>query len=375
MSIRAIVCFGLASVLAIGCTDLECDPEAMEVDGRCVCRAGFMPVGDRCESTTDTGMTDGGPDTGDTDAGTDAPMACGGACTGAMPHCDTDTDTCVACLDDSHCDEMAPVCSAGGVCGPCTGPADCAAYPDTPVCGDSGAVDGTCVGCAGDSDCTDADAGKCDTSTNTCVPCDDSDQCTEDGAGVCDMSGESGLCVECNADDETACGDNVCDVAAMTCTETPAEMTGLCGECVSDRQCSPGRVCVPMTYTDLDTPETSVGNFCLWREDADAPVGAPGGSCPSVRPYFPTVEAVTVSGETVDVCSLAVSTCPALEDFRMTPCTTPGVSDATCGTGLGDGLCRNVSGDTNRCTVRCDSDDDCRSTTCNTGESPPYCNF
>ncbi len=206
-------------------------------------------------------------------------------------------------------------------------------------------------------------------------PGDESDQCTEDGAGICDMSGESGLCVECNADDETACGDNVCDVAAMTCTETPAEMTGLCGECVSDRQCSPGRVCVPMTYTDLDTPETSVGNFCLWREDADAPVGAPGGSCPSVRPYFPTVEAVTVSGETVDVCSLAVSTCPALEDFRMTPCTTPGVSDATCGTGLGDGLCRNVSGDTNRCTVRCDSDDDCRSTTCNTGESPPYCNF
>ncbi len=77
MSIRAIVCFGLASVLAIGCTDLECDPEAMEVDGMCVCRAGFMPVGDRCESTTDTGMTDGGPDTGDTDAGTDAGTAAG----------------------------------------------------------------------------------------------------------------------------------------------------------------------------------------------------------------------------------------------------------------------------------------------------------
>ncbi len=362
MAMRTIGLISILGVLA-GCTSLECDP-------------GFHVEGDACvpDVAPDTGMSDSGPDTGETDdAGTDAPMACGGACMGGTPHCDT--DTCVACLDNTHCDESAPVCGTGGVCGPCTGPTDCSAYPDTPVCGDSGAVDGTCVGCAGDSDCANADAGKCDTATNTCVPCDDSDQCTEDGAGVCDMSGESGLCVECNADDETACGDNVCDVTAMTCTETPAEMTGLCGECVSDRQCSPGRVCVPMTYMDLDTPETSIGNFCLWREDADAPVGAPAGSCPGVPPYFRSTEVTSLSGETVDVCTLRASTCPALADYSTTSCATPGDSDDTCGAGLGDGLCRNVSGETNRCTMRCNSDDDCISSTCNTGESPRYCNF
>ncbi len=162
----SIKCLSVCLAAVVACGTDDCPAGTVDMDGRCI-------------EATDTGMNDGGPDTGDTDAGADAPMACGGACMGGTPHCDTDTDTCVACLDDEHCDEMAPVCGAGGVCGPCTGPADCAAYPDTPVCGDSGAVDGTCVGCAGDSDCTDADAGKCDTSTNTCVPCDDSDQCTE----------------------------------------------------------------------------------------------------------------------------------------------------------------------------------------------------
>ncbi len=347
-----------ALLLLANCGTDDCPEGTVDMDGRCV--------------MADAGRHDAGSDGGDgDDAGTDAPMACGGACMGATPHCDTDTDTCVACLDNTHCDESAPVCGAGGVCGPCTGPADCAAYPDALVCGDSGAADGTCVACAGDADCMDADAGKCDTGTNTCVPCDDSDQCTEDGAGVCDMSAESGVCVECNAGDETACGDNVCDVEAMTCTETPAEMTGNCQECVSDRQCSEGRVCVPMVFGPGDT---FVGNFCLWREDASGG-GGPGGACSTVAPYVDGEVVTTISGATdVSVCGLAFTTCVGLNHARDMPCETPFDDDDVCGvTGLDDGLCRRQDAASVLCTVRCAGDSDCDGVSCVMGETPRYC--
>jgi hypothetical protein len=232
---------------------------------------------------------------------------------------------------------------------------------DTPIC-----LDNTCVGCEGDTDCTEPSNGKCDTDTNTCVPCDDSAQCTEDGAGVCD----AGACVECSADDETVCGTNVCDVSAGTCTDTPAGETGLCQECVSDRQCSPGRVCVPMAFDGTD-----LGNFCLWRLDATE-VGGPNGSCTNSPPYRGSTDITTISGESVSICTLRSTTCAALADFDTMDCTTPGDSDDECGVaGLDDGLCRMVDAVVNRCTIPCDSDDDCRSGGCDLGETPPYCSF
>ncbi len=334
---------GLISILGVlaGCTSLECDP-------------GFHVEGDACvpDVAPDTGMSDSGPDTGDTDAGTDAPMACGGACTGAMPHCDTDTDTCVACLDDSHCDEMAPVCSAGGVCGPCTGPADCAAYPDALVCGDSGAADGTCVACAGDSDCTDADAGKCDTTTNTCVPCDDSDQCTEDGAGICDMSGESGLCVECTIDtEETACGLFSCNPATNECTETERGDVTRCGACVADSECGlPDDRCVPMNF--MGTPRAT--GYCLKQFDTGC-----------VRPHsVPTDARASLSGAAAETyCGVleASVTCEAVQDLiDDTACG----SDDECGAeGLEDGRCETVNGTAERCTYDCTGASECTGAT------------
>lgn len=76
------------------------------------------------------------------------------------------------------------------------------------------------------------------------------------------------------------------------------------------------------------------------------------------------------------VCSPALTTCPALNQFRMLACTTPFVSDAECGvTGLDDGLCRMVDAVTNRCTVPCLSDDDCKfGSTCSVS-APSYCQF
>ncbi len=279
--------FGLIAVVLVSCGTDDCSAGTVDMDGRCI-------------ESTDTGMTDSGPDTGDTDAAADAPMACGGACMGATPHCDTDTDTCVACLGNTHCDESAPVCGAGGVCGPCTGPADCAAYPDAPVCGDSGAVDGMCVACVGDSDCTDADAGKCDTGTNTCVPCDDSDQCTEDDAGVCDMSGESGVCVECTIDtEETACGLFSCNPATNECTETTRGDVEACEACVADSECEADHYCVPMTYQDVDR-----GGYCL----LDAMVGG------CTRPRSIADNRTSLSGRAGRCCGLseALATCEAV---------------------------------------------------------------
>jgi hypothetical protein len=60
----------------------------------------------------------------------------------------------------------------------------------------------------------------------------------------------------------------------------------------------------------------------------------------------------------------------------MTDCMTlDAAGDARCGRmDVADGVCRNVSGATNRCTVYCGSDDDCRpGFACNTTLSPGEC--
>ena len=48
-----------------------------------------------------------------------------------------------------------------------------------------------------------------------------------------------------------------------------------------------------------------------------------------------------------------------------------------CGVmGIHDGVCRNLMATSNRCTVFCLSDDDCRGgVTCDTGASPSVCRF
>ncbi len=347
---------GLISILGVlaGCTSLECDP-------------GFHVEGDACvpDGMTDGGEDDAGSDGGDgDDAGTDAPMACGGACMGATPHCDTDTDTCVACLDASHCDESAPVCGAGGVCGPCTGPADCSEYPDAPVCGDSGAADGTCVACAGDADCTDADAGKCDTATNACVPCDDSDQCTEDGAGVCDMTGESGVCVECTVDDESACGGNSCHPTTQTCTGTALGSVRLCESCAADSECPTNARCVPLQFMAADR-----GTYCLTDRDS-------AGGCE--RPFAATLTGrTTASGvEERRFCgpNEALVTCEAVRAL---------LDDAMCPGGMDEecpmsGLCESVDGLANRCTYACSDPTQCKAppsagNTCGDTAPNDYC--
>ena len=109
--------------------------------------------------------------------------------------CRVDTWTCGRCDADAQCPGDLARC-LDGVCRPgCGGADDCAALPDTPVCGDAG----ICVQCLGGDHCNGA--GACDAGW---TPCDgacvdvrsDATQC-----GACGVSCEPG--VECV---QSACG-------------------------------------------------------------------------------------------------------------------------------------------------------------------------
>ena len=252
-------------------------------------------------------------------------------------------------------------------CVQCLSETECTLVAGKPFCQDN-----SCVGCLTHDDCPDSGAAQCDPATSTCIACSDSTHCTEDGARVC----AQGTCVECGAGEEDACGPNVCDIDSGTCTDLPQGETGLCQPCISDRQCSAGRVCVPMTFSSEAGP-VHVGNFCLWRLDATEG-GAPNGDCLTTRPYVAQRDEVnTLSGQTLSVCSLRTTTCEALNHFRMKSCMTPFESDDECGVpDLDDGLCRVRDVDGNQCTIPCGSDDDCETGfACSVGESPRYCSF
>ncbi len=270
------------------------------------CPAGSTSTGGRCVGATDAGPTDAGHDAGG-DAG-----PCNGACSGDTPVCDTMTGMCVGCLGAIDCAAPMPACDT-----------------DTH----------TCVACVGDRDCTDVAMGKCDVASHTCLACGTSTDCSHfTDTAVCDTT--NGTCVQCTADDTSACGGNVCDASTQTCSTQPPDSAGLCQECVSDAQCHMGQLCVPMTFGD---PAMPVGNFCLWRQDATGS-GAPNGDCTmATHPYVvPVADATSVDGTSATVCGLRLTTCPALHDFGMTTCSGAG-DNASCGAaGLDDGISRSI---------------------------------
>lgn len=298
------------------------------------------------------------------------------ACTETVPLCEAmPTDPRCTGPDagghDAGGDDGGADGAVDGDAGPCGGA--CAA--PTPLCREA---DGTCVACLTDRDCTDLAAARCDTAAGACAPCDDSAQCAgRTGTEVCAGAGAgaaAGSCVECTGDDPSACGANVCDSRMSTCTTTPAGTTGLCQPCVSDAQCRPGQLCIPMTF---GTPEVEVGLYCLWRQDATES-GAPMGDCFAARPYVDAAALTSVDGATATVCSLAVSTCEAHNDYRTTACTLPGTpADDECGVpGQPDGYCVMAGAATNRCTVPCGGDDDCQTGfTCDTTVTPTVCSL
>ena len=106
-----------------------------------------------------------------------------------------------------------------------------------------------CVQCTADNTTAcDDDAPACDTETNTCVECNTSTDCTGDTTPVCDV--EAHRCVPCTDMDMGACGgvtpacdtNNTCTCTATSCTSATAarcdETTNACVACTADTQCA-----------------------------------------------------------------------------------------------------------------------------------------
>ncbi len=132
--------------------------------------------------------------------------------------------------------------SGGDPCGGCQEP--------TPMCDTDS---NTCVACLGHDDCTSATAARCE--GGSCVPCQGSAECSGVAEGeVC----EAGTCVECALSDESACtASQTCDLVQLTCVDVTAGSIGNCEACTNDAQCTDGR-CIPM-----DFEESPHGYYCL----------------------------------------------------------------------------------------------------------------
>jgi len=145
-------------------------------------------------------------------------------CSGATPQCNPSTNTCVACLDGSHCNDnndcTVDSCGAGA----CMNSARPEATPCAGgVCSNPGSA---CVECVNDEQCSGVTP-RCDTSTNACVAClnaahcNDNNDCTSDScsAGVCAnaVRGFGASCAQgiCNAT-------NVCAVVFVR-IDTPLD--------------------------------------------------------------------------------------------------------------------------------------------------------
>jgi len=307
------------------------------------------------------------------DAGTGGATPCDGACTGTKPVCNPATNSCVQCVGKTDCAVPTPACdTATNACVECTDSPDCTDSAK-PLC-DKAAE--KCVACLQQSDCNTAAASKCD--AGTCKPCTADADCSGiAGKGVCD----AGTCVQCTGKKFAACGENlgtplVCDSLKKTCTTNKQGSSGLCQTCVSDAQCTNGKICVSDKF---GTPSKEVGYFCHWKK-GDTADGAPLNCSVTGMPYVATqASAVSVDGATSDICTLAVSTCIARNQFRAKDCGVASApSDAACGVSPGkDSKCSvyDAGAKSYRCTMTCGSDDDCPTPfTCNTGVSPAVCN-
>jgi hypothetical protein len=304
-------------------------------------------------------------------AGSGGREPCNGACSGAMPVCKMDADTCVECLEKAQCSGSKPACdTTTNACVECTEKADCTDVAK-PFC-DSAASQ--CVACLQQSDCKDAASSKCD--AGACKPCTTDTDCSGiAGKGVCD----AGACVQCTGAKFAACGNNagtplVCDSVMRTCTTTKQHSSGLCQPCVTDAQCNAGEVC---TLDKFGTPSKDVGYFCHWKQ-GDTAEGAPANCSVTGMPYVGTqVAATSIDGTVGDICTLRSSTCVANNQFSSKDCTVASApSDAACGVSPPkDAKCAlyNAGAGTYRCTMTCLSDDDCPGTTCNTGVTPRVC--
>jgi len=337
-------------------------------------------------STSGTNGTNGtNGSTGDAQANGDAgELECSPACdTIEASKCDT-KGQCVRCSVGDDCKHL----KATPACLPETGCVECVFEDNTtkcmgktPHCSNDDVLANKCVECNLASHCGD-DAPLC--IDHKCVSCEKSpiEACQGRKNKICEPV--SGACVECDKDDRTACKDSannptVCDVLEHVCTDKRLLSASDCDECVADEQCAAGHLCRPMPF-----PSENLGYFCLPTKQV---------AVPCAQPYTEFVSTGTsIEGDETDICSLAVSTCAAHDDYKKKVCgvdalghpvatNAQGPDNSLCGAAnVDDGFCvlfGDPSDKAYRCTVECGNfDDDCPAitgVTCDDGSTPDLC--
>ena len=170
------------------------------------------------------------------------------------PKCNTDTNTCVECVESGDCEESLVCrentcslceteeeCQAKGENYHCSNASICIQCLDNQVWNDKSKE---CVECTEDNDCADTpDTPKCNTTTNQCVECIESSNCSAEL--VC----RENTCSLCETEEECqAKGENYHCSKEDTCIQCPANQVWdnenrECVECTADNDCA-------------DTPDT-----------------------------------------------------------------------------------------------------------------------
>ena len=231
----------------------------------------------------------------DTCAGGSCSAHAGDPCA-APEYCDENTDACVECLSDTHCDD-GDVCTndscAGGTC----------SYTDNDgvVCDDGLFCTATdeCLGgaCVGSGDACPGQ--MCNDDTDACVDCishadcTDGEVCTDD---FCDADGQCFYTNNSNACDDTlfctavdSCSGGSCVGSGDPCLgQLCDEVNDRCVECLGDADCDDGNVCTndfcvggTCSYTDNDGAVCDDGLFCTTTgECAGGVCVGSGDACP-----------------------------------------------------------------------------------------------
>ncbi len=177
------------------------------------------------------------------------------ACTGFTPACNTTTNTCVQCTNNSHCSP--PLFTATPYCSSTTNTCKSCIHEKEneedeldigctnialPLCDETF---GTCVKCLDSNDCSENETDKvCRPSTKTCVECLTSSDCTFDSSKpACNTT--SFTCEQCSSDGDCASNPNGsrCDLTAGS------PKINTCVECLFPSDCPTGKTCNLSTNT------------------------------------------------------------------------------------------------------------------------------
>jgi len=263
-----------------------------------------------------------------------------GECTDAAA-----TLVCLSGVCDTHDDE----CGYASGTGPCTA-ADAGSVCRSGRCGEAGALQGICVDCTRDAQCS-GETPICNRTKGSCVECSSSDHCAGQ-TPICDI--EQSRCVKCNGDRGSRASNPCTSAAAPLCTLSGTKQ-GTCTKCAADADCvgHVGSVCELATglcrtgcSVDADCPNT---DWCNEDEHTCTP------KLPNGTPLPGAPERVTKCSADVGsaVCQSAV--CDPADD--------------TCGFAPGNGPCTSAdqcrmggcNSDSQLCQTGCTSNADCSS--------------